>query len=313
MVLEEMVSLFLHSRKRGTDGAKKKCSERTITIYRDNLKWFTRWLLEEGGIISYAKVTRTHLMQFVDWADEQVTKHRWSESTKLQAFGSLKTFFKWVEVDDDCREAGYKSLHKYLPAIGKKPRRTDIPATKFLKSFKNTFDTEDKWEYRDYVATCLMMDTGVRLGEVCNLEVSQVMFDAKLIFVNGKTGPRAVPITNDMIRLLKAWLKRRHECTLSTASPYLFVSKRAEKMTVGAFGKSFLKHRKKFDLPRISAHTFRHSFCTTYLKKGGNMHDLKLRTGHKSYETLAGYLQEAEAGSVEQHNKTEKFSLLKDV
>lgn len=312
MILDEMVKLFIDSRKRGTTGAKKKCAPSTVKIYEDNLKTFMGFLQSEtkdGGVTQYKSIRRLHIVQFLDWLD----KKQLAKASKLQVLGSLRTFFKWVDLDEDCELQELKGMQKWLPAIEKKPRRLDIPALKDLRSFKNNFNTDDTWEYRDYIATCLMMDTGIRLGEVCNLRLDGVKLEEKTIIVNGKQGMRLVPITNDMIRLFKGWLKRRVLCRYSEGSPYVFISKRGPQMDDNGFGKSFRKHRKKFDLPRISAHTFRHAFSTNYLRKGGDIEKLRNITGHTTYEMLKDYLHLAKLGGEEAQKELEKVSLLKEL
>jgi site-specific recombinase XerD len=316
VVLQEMVSLFMDSRKRGTTGARRKCSKKTLDIYESNLKTFMNFLqteVKDGGLTKYESIRRLHVTQFLDWLDTKEQSGEWAKATVLQILRTLRTFFRWVDLDEDCQLYELKGLQRYLPAIPKNPRRLDIPQNKELRSFKNSFDTDSKWGYRDYVATCLMIDTGIRLGEVCNLRVDHVLLEEKCMIVNGKTGPRPVAITGDMVRLLKGWMKRRTLCSQAKDSPYVFVSKYKPKMDVDAFGKSFRKHRSKYGLSRITAHTFRHSFCTNYLRKGGDIEKLRLMTGHTTYEMLKEYLHLAKIGGNAVQEELEKVSLLKEV
>lgn len=315
MQLDEVISLFLDSRKRGITGAKKKCSPKTLRIYEDNLKHFRDFLLTETkeSITQYGSIRRLHLSAFLDWLDNKHSSGAWAKASMLQVLRTLRTFFRWVDMDEDCQLAEHKGMQKYLPAVEKNPRRVDIPQVKDLKSFKNTFNTDNKWDYRDYVVTCLMLDTGIRSGEVCNLRMDHLLLDEKVIIVDGKTGPRPVAITNEMIRLLKGWLKRRAACTKAEDSVYVFVSKRSDKMDVAATSNRFRRHRKKFGLPRITPHTLRHSFCTNYLRKGGDIEKLRLMTGHTTFEMLKDYLHLAKVGSKEMQADLEKVSLLKDM
>lgn len=315
MQLDEVISLFLDSRKRGTTGAKKKCSKKTIRVYEDCLHHFRDFLLTETqtSVTRYEGIRRAHIGAFCDWLDQRESSGRWSKSSVLQILRTLRTFFRWVDQDEDCQLAEHKGWQKYLPAIEQCPRREDVPQLKDLKSFKNTFNTDRKWDYRDYVITCLMLDTGIRCGEVCNLRLDHLLLDEKMIIVDGKTGPRPVAVTGDMVRLLKGWIKKRVSCTKSEGSPYVFVSKRSEKMDVSAVSNRFRKHRKKYNLPRITPHSLRHSFCTNYLRKGGDIAKLKMMTGHTTYAMLEGYLHLAKLGSKEFQQDLEKVSLLKEV
>ena len=314
-MLNEMLALFLSSRKRGVDGAKKKCKPNSVAIYTSNLKIFFDFLqceVGDGGIVKYASIRRIHLTQFLDWMDAKQAAGTWSRSTILQILRSLRAFFRWVEKDEDCQAQELKSLHRYLPSIERTPRRMDIPESGDLRKFKNAFDTEDKWGYRDFVAVSLMMTNGIRIGELCNLKVDGVHADDKTLIVSGKTGTRLVPITEEMVKLLKGWMKRRTLCKYAADSEYVFVSKKSPRMGPAAFAQRFIIHRRKHGMARISAHTFRHAFCTNYLAKGGNINRLKDISGHSSFAMLLDYLHESKLGTKATQDELEKVNMLKE-
>ncbi len=315
MKLTEMMVLFVDSRKQGTGGAKKKCSDKTLEVYKRNIKGFVDFLAVgmDTSVLDYSDLKRPHLAKFLNHVDSLQKDGKWSKSTYLQMVRSLKTFFRWVDMDEDCQSAAHHGLQKYLPALETPPRRTEIPSTKDLKVFKNGFNTSNRWGHRDYVATCLKLDTGIRLGEICNLRVDHVLLAELVIIVTGKTGPRPVPITEAMGLLLKGWMKRRTQCKSAETSPFVFVSKYRDRMTVNGFGQRYRKHRAKLGLGKITAHVLRHSFCTNYLQKGGDMERLRLITGHSNYEMLRSYLHLAKIGGKSAHAETEKVSLLKDL
>lgn len=316
MVIDELVKLFIDSRRRGVSGARKKATNKTISVYQDNLRVFTNFLVTEvegAGVSDYKTLKRLHLVQFLDWVDKQETEGRWAKATCQQLLRCLRTFFRWIDRDEDCQEEQLKGLQRYLPVIGKTPRRTDIPQMKELKSFKNNFDTGNRWGYRDYVASCMMLETGIRLGEVCNLRVDHVLLDDRIMLVQGKTGPRPIPMTQELVRLVKGWTKRRTSCKTADGSPYVFVSKYGPQMSVNGFGQRFRKHVAKYNLPRISAHSLRHSFCTNFLRKGGDMEKLRLMTGHTTYTMLADYLHLAKVGGKAVQEELERVSILKEL
>lgn len=311
MLLDEMKDAFIDSRKRGTGGARCKCSPRTIEVYERNLGIFFNWLLEEKTLNSYRAVKRSHLAEFLDYVDSNEAKGKWSRSTVLQLMRALRTFFRWVDADDDCREEGYRGLQKHLPAIGKTPRREFVPEQKDLKRLKASFKVETFVGFRDYVASLTLLGTGMRIGELCNLTVNDCMLQDRVLYLKGKTGNRAVPITPDLVRLLKAWMKRRTQWESGKDSSYLFTSRKGGRMNENAWAKHFRQHREKHGLAHITPHTLRHTFCTHYLKNGGNIAKLRNISGHKSLHMLMDYVHLAEIGSKEAQEELERVSPLK--
>jgi site-specific recombinase XerD len=317
MILEEMLRLFIDSRKRGVCGARQRCRPKSISVYENNLKVFFGFLQTGLGkdvvITRYENIRRMHILQFLDWMEEQVKTGRWSRATVLQLLRTLKAFFRWVDLDEDCQLSELKGLQKYLPTIEKTPRRKDMPLMVDLRKFKNSFNTDGMMGFRDYVATNLMLDTGIRVGEVCNLKLNQVRLEEKVLIVDGKTGPRPVSITNEMVRLLKSWLRKRQMFPHAKESDFLFVSKYDQMMTPGGFSQSFRKHFRKLGIARVTPHTLRHVFATNYLRKGGSIEKLRMMTGHKSYDMLKDYLHLAEMGGDSMQKDLEKVSILKDL
>lgn len=316
MMIEEMNRLFLASRKRGTDGARRKCSDKTIKAYRRNLDIFAGWLQtdsKEGGITDYSSIRKLHVLDFVDWMEAKVAAKEWARATALQALRSLKAFFNWVDRDEDCQAESLKGLQRYIPVIEKNPTRKFIPSSEQMRKFKNSFDTDNLWGYRNYIVTCLILTNGLRISEVCNIKMDQVKLDDKTLIADGKTGPRLVPITTEMVRLIRGWLRRRQEGLYAKESPYLFISKRGPQMDDQGFGKAFRKHVAKHGLSKVSAHTIRHFFATNYLKSGGDVIRLKNITGHTTTKMLEDYVHMAELGGDDAKEKLELHSPLKNL
>jgi integrase len=117
-----------------------------------------------------------------------VGKGGWGKATQRKYLISLRAFFRWVELDSTCREAGMQPFFKSLPRIGKAIRREFIPSQGQMQTFTDGFDKDVVWGIRDYTALCLMLDTGARVGEVCNLEPEDIYWDNSLVNLDGKTG-----------------------------------------------------------------------------------------------------------------------------
>jgi len=298
------------------DGAKAECSEGTIKIYTKHLKTFSAWLMEQESISEYGSITRNHIRRFIEYLTAKKTSGEWADATYLQSLRSLRTFLHWVCRDPDCAEEGFdkRKLHLYLPSIPQSAPRNDIPPNADLKKFRTSFKTDTICGFRDYVISTLLMSDGIRAGEVCNLTLQALHLTdmPPTMVVDGKTGPRSVPLSKDMVRLLRAWLKRRAMLSPATDSPYVFVTRTSPQMNSTVLGKSFRRNRAKHNLPRISPHTFRHAFCTNYLKNGGDLHRLKTITGHKTYQMLDQYVKKSSEVSQVAHEELERMKLLED-
>lgn len=316
MQLDEMITMFLSSRKRGVDGASRACRPKTLEVYQRNLGIFREYMTGLT-ILSFEGIRKVHMTGFFDSVIAKREAKKWSLATAYQLYGTMKSFLRWVTVDDECLLNDLVKTAtiflKCIPKIGDRPKRENIPQAADIRRFKNSFNMDDKWEYRDYVLTCLMIDTGLRAGEAANLLILDIKFEEGRIFTTGKTGPRTINTSPEMLRLLKGWLKKREVCPNSKNSPYVFVSKRSPRLDVDAIGHSFRKHCKKHGLPNLHAHLFRHAYATNYLKKNGNIENLRINLGHKRIDMVLKYSDLARQGGKEAREELNRITLLKDV
>jgi integrase/recombinase XerD len=202
---------------------------------------------------------------------------------------SLRAFFRWVERDDDCREEGLKPWHKALPAIPRSSPKKFVPERADVKRFMATINVNGTIGMRDYVAMSLLLDTGMRIGELSLLTTDNLKLDDRRLIVpnKGKTGTRLLTISSDMARLLKAWLKHR----LSYAkTDFLFPAKNGMGASPNTFRLAFSKYRKRSGIKGITPHTLRHCFCTYFLEGGGDIAKLQALSGHSSLDALRVYL-----------------------
>lgn len=314
MTLQEVKRLFISSRKRGNGGARKAARPKTLVYYTKNLELFLGYMLERG-IVDWQSIRRSDFLDFLDFLDKKVEAGEWRPASRLMALVALRTLFNWVERDRDCELEGLKTFKRDMPRIGRSPRKTSIPTIGEMRRFLTSFNTREKWGFRNYVAMCLMMDTGARVGEVCSLTLDHLKLEDKMVLIpeEGKTGARLVQVTYDTVRILKGYLRRRGEYTKAASSPYLFVSRKADRCDPGVFTQVFDRHRTRHGLKHITPHTLRHAFCTYYLRKGGDIKKLKNITGHSSYEVLDGYLHLAEVGGRAAAEELERVSPLKQL
>lgn len=310
MLLDELVKSFLYSRKYQLTGAKTKARPHTLENYDYNLKKFISFM-NQAGKFQYEELSRNDIRSFVEHCGGMEESGAWSKSTRLTVLRTVRTFLRWVKIDPDCMEDGLKDFSNLIEKIGRNPRRNFIPSPKDLQKWRDAFRTDHVYGFRNWVIFALIVDTGMRIGEVCNLLLEYLQLDNQQMYIpDGKTGSRTVPLSRPVVKILKAWLQRRRKIARAD-SPYLFVSRRSEKCTPNSIGYAFRRLKKKFDLPPLTPHTLRHSFCTYYLRNGGNLERLRNITGHTTFEMLKGYLHMAEVGSKEAKSEMEAVSPLR--
>jgi site-specific recombinase XerD len=138
--------------------------------------------------------------------------------------------------------------------------------------------------------------SGLRISEVANLKVSDILSKENKIRVIGKGNKeRFVPLPKITLKYLRIyWIQNK-----TKIKDYLFpgIYKNKKKnlhistTTIQEiFGK--IKLNNKLD-SSMSFHTLRHSFATEYIKSGGDIWELRTLLGHSSANTTMIYLHMA--------------------
>jgi len=145
-------------------------------------------------------------------------------------------------------------------------------------------------QVRDANLVLIALSTGLRVAELSNLKVSHLYVgkgQSAILVKNGKGGKdRIVSISAKLKARVQAYLEYR-----AWDSPYLFVSKRSDKMSRSAIQKVFKKIAAKAGLPKhYSIHSLRHTYATMLYKSSGyNLRLVQKQLGHVNINTTTVY------------------------
>jgi len=152
----------------------------------------------------------------------------------------------------------------------------------------NTFENR-----RDSAIIRLLLDTGMRAGELCGLSVADVDFEQQIAFVLGKGGRhRACPFGARTADALRRYLRARNRHPASDISDALWLGKRGRVTDSGV--RQMLERRcADAGVPPVHPHQFRHTFAHDWLAAGGQEHDLMRLAGWRSREMVGRYAASA--------------------
>ena len=162
---------------------------------------------------------------------------------------------------------------------------------------------------RNYAILQLMLQSGLRIGEVTKLRFDDITLQSRSGSVNvvdskGRKS-REVPLNLTARRALNHYFK---QCEKKEPEDCVFHSKRQEALSlrsVQAMVNSLVK-RAKINHISVSAHTLRHTFATNYLRANPNqLVELAQLLGHDSLNTTAVYTKSSQEKLAEAVEKSE--------
>ena len=146
---------------------------------------------------------------------------------------------------------------------------------------------------RDFYITAF--HTGMRAGELCNLEWNAVNLSERIItvkntaeFTTKSKKERIIPINDTLYFVLKRRVPKIR--TLNSERDYVFYRIKGVKLTVDYVSKKFKKAVRLVKLnDNIKLHSLRHSFASQLVQRGVNIYVVQQLLGHADYKTSQIY------------------------
>jgi integrase/recombinase XerD len=145
---------------------------------------------------------------------------------------------------------------------------------------------------RDLAMLEVLYATGVRVSELCRLELNDVQLQAGYLVAFGKgKKERLVPIGKVAVERLGAYLQGPREVLLrGRPCRALFVTRFGRAFTRQGFWKLLRQHALKAGLKKgLSPHKLRHSFATHLVERGADLRAVQAMLGHADITTTQIY------------------------
>ena len=261
---EDYLEMFIHAKQ--VEGL----SERTITYYRTSVTHMFSVLNTPVRRITTEQV-RAYL------ADYQKINNC-GKSTVDNIRRNISSFFSWLEEEDHILKSPVRRIHKI----------------KTKSTVKETISDEDIERLRDHCEVArdvaiidLLYSTGMRVGELVNLDISDINFEERECIVYGKGEKERRVYFDAKAKLhLQQYLEARKD-----DNPALFVTLDAPHTRLKISGVEIrLRHLgRKLHIPNIHPHKFRRTMATRAIDKGMPIEQVQKILGHSQIDTTMHY------------------------
>lgn len=265
------------------DRQARRCSQRTIQYYQFELEKFKSFL-QSINITTFTELTTTHIRQYLI----ELSQIR-NPGGCHAAYRAIRAFLLWFanEIDDPSIQ---RLIQKVPP-----PKITNQPIQGIsIVNFQSLLDTCDKsfTGLRDRAILLTLLDTGIRLREFTNLNLSDLdLQTGDLIIRSGKGNKdRTVFIgavtRREIIRYLRIIPA---EYKNSPKSP-LWQTENGKRLKPSGLRQILRRRCQKAGIPEQSAHDFRRAFALQSLRNDINPLILQNLMGHSDLKTTQRYI-----------------------
>ncbi|MGO1050063.1 tyrosine recombinase XerC [Crossiella sp. CA198] len=246
---------------------------------------------DRGGLAASPNLGALDLSELRSWLADQRAGGA-SRTTLARRAAAARTFTGWaakagyLDNDPGPRLASARP-HRHLPAV----LRAD-QATAAMEASASGAAEGDPVALRDHAIVELLYASGVRVAELCGLDVGDIDHSRRVALVMGKGGKqRSVPYGVPAERAIRAWLERgRPQLVCAASHAALFLGARGGRLDPRVVRR--VVHDMIGSVPGaapIGPHGLRHSAATHLLEGGADLRSVQELLGHATLATTQLY------------------------
>lgn len=239
----------------------------TIKSYLASIVLLDDFLADKGMPRTVENIRREHIESF---QSDQLARLRPASAGVRHR--SLKVFFHWLVEEGQIKTSPMQNIKPPTIPVEPPPILPDNLAEALIKACGGQrFD-----DRRDKAIVLVLMDTGVRLGELAGMRVGDITQGRSpapwVIRVKGKTGAGDVALANKASLALHQYLVARANHPRSH-EPWLWLGLKGQ-LTSNGIAQMLRRRAGTAGIDHLNPHRFRHSFAHSYLAAGGQEGDL---------------------------------------
>jgi len=261
---EEYLKMFLDAKR--IEG----CSERTIRYYRTTVEHLILHI--ETGV---RKITTEEIREYLS---NYQKRNNCSNATIDNVRRNISSFFSWLEEEDYILKSPMKRIHKIKTKTVVKNTISDEGIEKLRDNCK---------EKRDLAIIDLLYSTGIRVGELVNLNIDDIDLEGRECVVYGKGDKERKVYFDAKAKIhLKEYIDARID-----HNEALFVTLDApyDRLKISGVEIRLRKLGRELELDRIYPHKFRRTMATRAIDKGMPIEQVQKILGHSQIDTTMQY------------------------
>ncbi len=260
----EYLKMFLDAKK--VEG----CSERTLQYYRVTIERMIKYTS-----VPVRKITTEDMRYYLS---EYQKLNNCGKVTVDNVRRNISSFFSWLEEENHILKSPMKRIHK----IKTNQQVKDIITDEEIEKLRDGCSCN-----RDLAMIDLLYSTGIRVGELVNLNIADIDFEAREGVVFGKGGKERKVYFDAKAKLhLQAYIEERND-----DNPALFVTLDSphDRLKISGVEIRMRELGRSINLMRIHPHKFRRTMATRAIDKGMPIEQVQRILGHSQIDTTMQY------------------------
>jgi len=266
------VDAFVHSHT--------SLSSRTLDAYSSDVRLFAGWVARLR-IEQPRGVSRTVVRRYI----ASLSTREYARRSIARKAAALRRYFGWA-LDEGIIDADPTIGLQVSAGSGRLPRVLDRRELDELLDGPTPDDEPDWRRRRDDAVLEILYGSGVRVSELCTLQLDQLALGEGALSVWGKgSKARRVPLSQPAVAATRRWLEIRDEVVLPETGAVVFGNERGKPLTPRDVRRILDRRSPTPTHP----HALRHTFATHLLDGGADLRSVQELLGHSDVATTQRY------------------------
>ena len=254
--------------------AGKKHSSATILAYGKDIEQLAEFLavLDKHNV---HEISQDDLQAFM----VKLSSDGYTPKSVSRKLNSTRTFYRFLKVTEVITDD---------PSLMVSHPRYELAPPRILKPTEyRALRDAARNDTRMFAIIELLLQTGIRIGELANLRISDIQGDTLNIRAQEKHEVRVVPLNKPAKEALNKYLKIRPQ----VESDHIFVTKSGKPFLVRNIRTAIERYFRLAEIENAKVNDLRHTFVAHHLKHGVSIVLLSKILGHKRISTTERYLE----------------------
>ena len=261
----------------------RNVSDHTMDAYKRDINQYLMYL-GDLDLQNLSDVKSTHVRDYI----RVLNDGGMAPASISRIISSIRTYYRFLSSENILNENPVLLINN--PKLPKK--LPDVLSEKEISLIINAIQETSQFYQRDKAIIEMLYSCGIRVTELCNLEMSNLFIDEDLIRVMGKGNKeRLLPLGVRSKKYVSDYIKHsRNSHIKKSGSSFLFVSRNGNQLTRAMINIILNKWTQVSGLKKsVSPHKLRHSFATHLLEGGADLRFVQALLGHSDISTTQIY------------------------
>ncbi len=266
--LPKLVETFVNNLK------SQSRSEFTIVAYRKDLQQFIGFLTGKEKTDA-REITKEDIDAFIN----KLLQDNYTKKSASRKLNSIRTFFRFL------KNEGVITQNPSLDVLH--PKYSLTPPRILSEMEYRALRDATKDDPRTYALVELLLQTGIKIGELVNLRIDDIKDSSLFVRPYGKCGSREVPLNKAAKKAVSSYLKERQK--INPSSDFLFVTRTGKPILIRNVRQVIMRYFNEVGINNATINDLRNTFITHQLMNGASLEYIAKIVGHRRLSSTERY------------------------